>query len=223
MSAPILNPMNPPKKITGKRARWRRVLAVLLVPVGALLIYVTYTLHDANFHVIRNGEAYRSGQMDAAQITHAIQTYGIKSILNLRGENPTTAWHKAEIQTAEKWHVVHYDWGFGSGDELTLTQMDDLVALLRRAPKPILIHCLGGADRSGLAASLYCYAIEGETPEAAHRQLTIWDGHVPLIRPKVTAMDDSFWRYVSNHVAQARSDASATNAVAQPVETHRSP
>jgi protein tyrosine/serine phosphatase len=30
-----------------------------------------------------------------------------------------------------------------------------LVAVLCQAPKPILIHCEGGADRSGLASEIY--------------------------------------------------------------------
>jgi protein tyrosine/serine phosphatase len=216
--------MNPPSKLTGKwTAWWRRVLAALLLPVGVLLIYIAYTLYDANFHVIVSGEAYRSGQMNAAQFTHAIRAYGIKSIVNLRGENPGTAWHQAEIQTAAKWHVAHYDFGFGSGDELAPARLDRLVALLRRVPKPVLIHCEGGADRSGLAAALYCYAIEGEKPQTAERQLTIWDGHVPLIRPKVTAMNDSFWRYVSNHAARAEADASAKITASQGVQTGNTP
>lgn len=201
----------------GKWTIWRRrVLTALLVPVGALLIYVAYTLYDANFHVIMNGEAYRSGQMNSAQFTRVIQACGIKSIVNLRGENLGTAWHQAEIQTAAKWQVAHYDFGYGSGDELTLARLDQLVALLRQAPKPVLIHCEGGADRSGLAAALYCYAIAGEKPQTAERQLTIWDGHVPLIRPKVTAMNDSFWRYVSNHAARTGPDKPATAVVARP-------
>lgn len=209
--------MNPPSKITGKRPRWRRrALAALLAPVGALLLYAGYTLYDANFHVVVNDEACRSGQMNAAQLTQTIHSQGIQSILNLRGENSGAAWYQAEIQTAAKWHVVHYDFGFGSGDELPLAKLDQLVALMRDAPKPILIHCLGGADRSGLASALFCYAIDGEKPGQAHRQLTFWDGHVPFIRPKVTAMDDSFWRYVSNHVARAASDKSATHTVGQP-------
>jgi protein tyrosine/serine phosphatase len=215
--------MNPPAKPMRKRTRWRRrALAALLAPVGALLIYAAYTLYDANFHVIVRGEAYRSGQMNAAQLTHAIQTYGIKSIVNLRGENPGTAWHQAEIQTAAKWHVTHYDFGFGSGDELTPARLDQLVTLLRRAPKPVLIHCLGGADRSGLAAALYCYAIAGEQPRTAERQLTFWDGHVPLIRPKVTAMNDSFWRYVTNRVAHAEPDKPAMTATNRPMKTDSS-
>lgn len=215
--------MNPSSKLAGKWARLRRrALAVLLLPVGGLLAYVACTLCDANFHVVVAGQAYRSGQMSAAQFTHVIETYGIKSILNLRGENPTTAWHKAEIQTAAKWHVAHYDFGFGSGDELTFAKMNCLVTLMRHAPRPILIHCLGGADRSGLAASLYCYAIADEKPEVAHNQLSFWDGHVPLVRPKVTAMDDSFWRYVINHNTRAKPCQPVTNTVVKLLEFGRS-
>jgi protein tyrosine/serine phosphatase len=107
-------------------------------------------------------------------------------------------WHQAEITTAAKFKVVHYDRSLGSGTPLTLDQMDDLVTLLRRSPKPILIHCFGGADRSGLVSALYCLAVAGQTPREADRELSIWYGHVPLIRPKAIAMDDSFWRYVSN-------------------------
>ncbi len=201
--------MNPPTKPSGKFARWRRrALATLLVVTVALSIYVVDTIYRANFHVVVNGEAYRSGQMNAGELTHTIQKYGIKSILNLRGENLTTKWHQAEIATAAKWDVVHYDRSLGSGTPLTLEQMDDLVTLLREAPKPVLIHCLGGADRSGLVSALYRFAIEGQKPDAADNELSIWYGHVPLIRPKVTAMDDSFWRYASNHVAHAAPSAS---------------
>lgn len=196
--------MNLKPEAVRKLKRWcQRLFAVFLASVGALLIYVACTIFRANFHVVVSGEAYRSGQMDAEQFTYAIKHYGIKSILNLRGENPTTSWHQAEITTAAKLNIVHYDRSLGSGTPLTLEQMDDLVKLLRQAPKPVLIHCLGGADRSGLVSALYCFAIEGQKPGEADKELSIWYGHVPLIRPKVTAMDDSFWRYVSNHISYA--------------------
>jgi protein tyrosine/serine phosphatase len=99
--------------------------------------------------------------------------------------------------------VIYSDRSLGSGKELSLEEMDDLISLLRQAPKPVLIHCLGGADRSGLVSALYLFAIEGRSPGEAAKELSIWTGHVPLIRPKVTAMDNSFWRYVSNHIARA--------------------
>jgi protein tyrosine/serine phosphatase len=185
-------------------ARWRWcALVALLTLVVALSFYIVDTICHANFHAIVNGEAYRSGQMNAEQLTHVIQEYGIKSILNLHGENPATDWHQAEIATAMKLNVTHYDRSLGSGEQMTLEEMDDLVTILRQSPKPILIHCYGGADRSGLVSALYRFAIEGQKPDVADSELSIWYGHVPLIRPKVTAMDDSFWRYVSNRTAHA--------------------
>jgi protein tyrosine/serine phosphatase len=184
--------------------RWRRrLIAVLVVPLVALLAYAGYTFFEANLHSVVSGEAYRSGQMNANELAHTIQKYSIKSVLNLRGENLTTDWYQEEIATSAKLKVVHYDRSLGSGTALTLEQMDDLVTLLRLAPKPILIHCLGGADRSGLVSALYRLAIAGQAPDLADRELTIWYGHVPLIRPKVTAMDDSFWLFVSNRVSHA--------------------
>jgi protein tyrosine/serine phosphatase len=196
--------MNPGSKPRGWFAPWRRrACAALLLLVAGLSVHVVETIYHANFHAVAVGVAYRSGQMSAAQLTRAVQQYGIKSIVNLRGENPGSDWHQAEIATAAKLKVVYYDRGFGSGDQLTLEMMDDLVTVLRQAPKPVLIHCLGGADRSGLVSALYRFAMEGQTPGAACGELSLWYGHVPLLRPKVRAMDDSFRRYVSNQNARA--------------------
>ena len=181
-----------PKSSKPLRIWLRRIFATLGLLVVALGVYAGYTIYYANLRAVVSGKAYRSGQMNVEQLTHAIQHYGIKSILNLRGENPATTWYQAEIGTATKQDVIHYDRSLGSGDELTLEQMDDLVALLRQAPKPVLIHCLGGADRSGLVSALYEVAIEGRSPEEADRELSIWYGHVPVIRPKVLAMDRSY-------------------------------
>lgn len=46
------------------------------------------------------------------------------------------------------------------------------------APKPLLIHCESGADRSGLAAALYLAAISGAGEEVAEEQLGLKYGHI---------------------------------------------
>jgi undecaprenyl-diphosphatase len=182
------------------------VSGILASLVAVLAGYISSDVNHDNLRTLVPGQAYRAGQMSTNALVHCIRRYGIKSILNLRGENLTSTWHQAEIETAEKLRVVHYDRSLTSGDDLTLEQMDDLVALLRQTPKPVLIHCLGGADRSGLVSSLYLFALEGRSPGEADKELSIWNGHVPLIRPKVAAMDNSFWRYVSNHVSRTELD-----------------
>lgn len=175
-----------------ERLTWQHWIGGALVVSGALVFYAGYTIQHANLRTVAKGKVYRSGQMNAAQLSRAIQDFGLKSILNLRGENLATAWHQTEIAISKKLNVVHCDRSLGSGDELTLEQMDELVRQLQQAPKPVLIRCLGGADRSGLVCALYEVAIEGQTLEAADREISIWCGHGPLIRAKLLATDRSF-------------------------------
>lgn len=184
-------------------------LSLLASLVAILAGYISSDLRHDNLRVLVTGQAYRSGQMNDRELTQAIERYNIKSILNLRGENLAKPWHQAEIATTAKLNVTYYDRSLSSGKELSLEEMDDLIALLCQAPKPVLIHCLGGADRSGLVSALYLFALEGRSSDKAVRELSIWNGHVPLIRPKVTAMDNSFWRYASNRLAR-------TNLIVQP-------
>jgi protein tyrosine phosphatase (PTP) superfamily phosphohydrolase (DUF442 family) len=171
--------------------------------VAVLAGYICGDLEHANLRTLVPGQAYRAAQMNTGDLARTVDHYSIKSVLNLRGEKLTAGWHQAEVATAAKLNVIHYDRSLFSGEELSLEQMDDLVALLRQAPKPVLIHCLGGADRSGLASALYLFALEGRSPGEADKELSFWNGHVPLIRPKVKAMDRSFWHYISNRVSRA--------------------
>ena len=171
----------------------------------ALVAYAGYTIYTANFHTIVRGVAYRSAQMDAAQLARAIQDYGIKSIINLRGTN-APALYQGEIETAKRLGVQHYDFSLTGIDELTVPEMDEIIQTMREAPKPVLIHCKAGADRTGLVSALYCLTLNGETPAQAGRELSVWYGHIALT--KTIAMDHSYWHYVSNHLARAELNGS---------------
>ena len=191
------------------KKKWGLLVSAILAGLVAFLAgYVSSDIEHANLRTLVPAQAYRSAQMSPVTLELTIQQYGIKSILNLRGENPAAGWYQAEIEVAEKLKVAHHDLSLSSGNELTLDQMDDLVALLRQTPKPVLIHCQGGADRSGLASALYLFAIVGRNSGQADKELSIWNGHVTFIRPKVTAMDRSFWHYVSNEITITKTTSS---------------
>jgi protein tyrosine phosphatase (PTP) superfamily phosphohydrolase (DUF442 family) len=178
-----------------------RLLMTLAVLMGAVLAYIGCTiLLNANFHPIVRGEAYRSGQMDAAQLSRAIQNYGLKSIINLRGTD-APALYQVEMETANRLGVRHYDFSLSAIDEITVPQMDEIIQTLRAAPKPVLIHCKAGSDRTGLVSALYCLTQKGETPAQADRELSVWYGHIPW--SKTIAMDHSYWHYVGNYLARA--------------------
>ena len=56
-----------------------------------------------NFHTVVPGELYRSAQPTAAMIAEYQQNYGIKTIVNLRGENIGSGWYDAEVAEARSW------------------------------------------------------------------------------------------------------------------------
>ena len=118
--------------------------------------------------------------------------YGIRTIVNLRGEGEGSEWYDDEVVAAKGLGVAHDDFRMLSGQVLSLPKAKQLVALLAKAEKPILIHCKSGADRSGLAAALYLAAVKKESEEDAGRQISFWYGHLSVPLLPDYAMDDSF-------------------------------
>jgi protein tyrosine phosphatase (PTP) superfamily phosphohydrolase (DUF442 family) len=186
--------------------RW--IFTVLTVLIGALLAYAGYLHYTANFHTIVSGEAYRSGQMDAAQLSRVIQEYGIKSIMDL-SVTDAPALHQGEMETTKRLGVQHFDFSLSAIDEITVPRMDEIIRTLREAPKPVLIHCLAGSDRTGLVSALYCLTLKDEAPAQADRGLSVRYGHISL--SKTIAMDHSYWHYVSNYIAHAEPNLQPTD------------
>ena len=99
--------------------------------------------------------------------------------------------------------VHHLDFSLSSGREVSDQEIEALMDSIRSASKPILIHCNGGADRTGHISALYLYTVEGKTADVASRELTAFYGHIPHVHWRYSiAMDHSYWRYVSNHTAK---------------------
>lgn len=184
------------------------LLLVLCLALGGPVLFL---VANHNFHVVSNGIVYRSGQMSAKALDHVIRAHGIKSILNLRGAW-NDGWYAAEIKTAQSLGVQHYDFALSASRELTDEEMDRILAMIKAAPKPLLIHCKSGSDRTGLAGALYLYEVEGQSAHSAGRQLTFLYGHVPyLFWNPTAAMDRSYWRFVRNHPKPAQASGVSTN------------
>ena len=133
-----------------------------------------------NFHEVVPGEIYRSAQPTAAQIAHYQKTYGIKSIVNLRGETPGKDWYEAEVAEARRSGIEHIDFAMSARKELAKDKAEELLAILEAAPKPVLIHCKSGADRAGLVSAMYLAFLKQAGEEKADGQLSFYYGHIPL-------------------------------------------
>jgi len=183
-----------------------RVYTWMKKPGGIILLalvvhtsgYVLYRVETGNFHTVVPGKVYRSGQMDEVQWIDYMQKYVIKSVLNLRGEHRASPWYQQEIHVAEQLGIAHYNFDLSASREVDNATLETILGVMRQAPKPILIHCQAGADRSGLIAAVYLFAIEGQLAEAAAHQLSLIYGHFPYLRSETGAMDRSSWRYVGN-------------------------
>ena len=186
----------------------RSVLILSLPLVIGLAAFVIYAVASHNLHTVSPGLVYRSGQMDAATLNRIITERGIKTIINLRGSSTNNEWYQVETNTSAQLGTRHYDFSLSASREVSDADMEQILAVMQTAPKPVLIHCKNGADRSGLVGALYLYSLEGKSASAADKQLTAFYGHIPhLFWRDTIAMDRSFWRYVSNHVQQTNLDA----------------
>ena len=161
--------------------------------------YIGYLQLSGNFHSVVHGEFYRSAQLSPAQLERHVRDHSIKTIINLRGENVNAQWYNAEVETAARLGVQHIDFAMSSGTVLTPERADQLVAIMRAAPKPILVHCQSGADRTGLVSVIYSQQIAGVGDDVAERQLSVRYGHVAIPHvSSVYAMDVS-WDRLETH------------------------
>ncbi|ODA66306.1 hypothetical protein A7A08_02704 [Methyloligella halotolerans] len=185
--------MEQAKKSTSEfRLRVRRLSIAGLVLIGLLGAYAGMLELSGNFRGVVPGEFYRSGQPTPDDIARYQRSHGIKTIINLRGKNVGRSWYDAEVEASKKLGIEHLDFRMSSKRELTQEQAATLIAMMEKAPKPLLIHCYSGADRSGLAAALYIAAVAKQGEIRAEAQLTPVFGHWPIPFLASYAMDETF-------------------------------
>lgn len=181
-------------------SRYAKAAAALILLAGATFGgYVGYLQLTGNFHTVIAGELYRSAQPSVSQLERYIRDNGIKTVINLRGDSGHAQWWAEEVAVTERLGVKHVDFGMSASKILTPEKADRLVAIMRDAPKPILVHCLSGADRTGLVSVIYSQQVANLKEDVAERQLSVVFGHVGI--PHVSsayAMDQS-WSDLEKH------------------------
>jgi protein tyrosine/serine phosphatase len=182
----------------------KRALFALAVAAGLAGGWSGYLRLTGNFHAVEEGVIYRSAQLSGNALSSRIREHGLRSVINLRGTNPGKAWYDEEIKASSTAGVQHVDFGLSSARELTDEQIEKLTALLRDAPRPLLIHCEAGADRSGLASALYKLLVAKRPAEEATGQLSFRYGHFPWLGNSTAAMDRTLDRVLEKlRLAQA--------------------
>jgi hypothetical protein len=177
---PLLHNLSPPSK----RSRLRLPALALAAVVGLfLLIALTITisrLADHNSGVVMSGEVYRTAQLNENDLRSAILRFHLKSIVNLRGENPKANWYIREVATCREQGVVHADVRLSARHLPQPAEVAKLIADYRSLPQPMLIHCDAGADRTGLAGAIYLIDCKRVPLLTATRALSWHFGHFAI-------------------------------------------
>jgi len=125
-----------------------------------------------NFHELDKDRAYRSGQAMPCQLANAIDGYGIRTVVNLRGANPGKPWYDAEVEVCAAKGVTLVDHPMSANSLPSGELLAAVTDTLLTAEYPILIHCRAGADRTGAISAIYRMLILGHEKSDALAELT---------------------------------------------------
>lgn len=129
---------------------------------------------------------------------------GVKSVLSLRGAEDHIGSNQLEWEACAETglKLVHYP--IGSRDAPSREQVLEIIELFRTLPRPLLVHCKSGADRAGLASTIYLMTEEGRPYEEAIHQMDFWrHGHVR--QAKTGILDHFFETYRAHQLAHGTS------------------
>ena len=147
-----------------------------------------------NVHVVESGVLYRSAQLNGQKLADVMDAYGIKSVINLRGENSGSWWYDNEVAVTTAHGASHLDVRMSALQDPAVGTIAKLMETMRTAPRPILIHCQSGADRTGLAAALFERFVERRPTDIAAHQISFRYGHFPWLGSRSIAMDRTYWK-----------------------------
>jgi len=155
--------------------RWLKRIGIgfLLLLMFTFLVFLVFR---GNIHTVVSKEVYRSAQLPPSRLRHLIQSAHIRTVINLRGANPGYRWYQDEREVSRVMGVKHYDIRLDSQQLPSPKQLRRLIHLFQTAPMPILLHCQGGADRTGFASSMYIL-LKGNSIAKAKRAYS-WFYHV---------------------------------------------
>jgi hypothetical protein len=178
---------------------WRRLVQTGLA-AGALAAagWALYVLAGPNFHTVIPGAVYRTAQPSGPRLERLVRTYGIRTVVNLRGCCDPLPWYLEQCAVTNRLGLSQEDIPFSANRLPSVHAVRQLVEVLERSEFPILFHCHKGADRSGLASAI-ALLLASDTPlPAARAQVGLRFGHISLGR---TGWIDAFFDLYADWLA----------------------
>lgn len=163
-------------------------------------------------------EMVRTNQPWPHQI-HAWAAKGIKTVINLRG-GMNSSFHALEREACARLGLNLVNFTVESRGAPRVEDLHRAKAMFGEIAYPALMHCKSGADRAGLAATLYLHFRKGEPVEHAKRMLSLRFGHVR--QGKTGILDYFFERYLAEGAPKGLTLLQWADTAYDPAELKRS-
>lgn len=202
---------NPLKPTVRPRRKSRRAVKILVLVFAVLIALCWYIgVFGGNVRAIEAGKVYRSAQLTGSNYTavtarlvgndlnSVLAREHIRTLICLRAGSAKDDWYREEIADCNRYQVDHKDVPFSARSLPPPETLKSLLDVFDHAQYPVLLHCQGGADRSGLAGALYAHIYQHIPLDRAEQEELTWRyGHLPV--DKTRAMDDFFSLYRRNN------------------------
>jgi hypothetical protein len=174
------------------RRRWLLVGALLLLLLAAAGL-VAHRLAQRRLEISELAPGVLvANQPAAGEWRGLISRLGVRSVVNLRGARLSERWYVDELAACREARVLHEDVRVKLDDWPPQHEVRRLVTFLGSAPRPLLLHCKTGIDRSGWGAAV-AISLAGAPLERALDFLSPRYGHV--CRPATCPLHRFFARY----------------------------
>ncbi len=157
-----------------------KVLMACVVAAGLVLgVVALYYFPGYNWRTVENGAFYGSRQMGGAALERTIKRYNIKTVINLRGENPGSPWYDEEAAACKRAGIELVSLGWSKNSIPDPESLARFIALVEGDNGPFLAHCQGGTHRTGAAAACY-ELLRGKSPAQARKQFGPMFNNAPI-------------------------------------------
>jgi glucans biosynthesis protein C len=171
--------------IFGPEFGWIATLGVVAVLLVGGAWYSRVFFWGNNLYEEIPGQLYRSARLPAQDLDELIRGKGLKSVITFTGGSERRPWYVAQKQVCQA-HRVELRSIYVRSDRLpTRNSLIELINLLERCPRPLLVEGHRGIDQSGFATAV-AQLLGGTPPEEALRQFDMKYGqfggpeHSPL-------------------------------------------
>ncbi len=134
-------------------------LIVLALIVSPIVVAARQQAQTRNFHVVRPGVLYRSGQMTKEGLQRVLNDYHIKTVISLRDGLSERDRAEEDFCKSEDIHFVRIlpsRWGDEGGSVPVETGVQRFRDIMRDPSNyPVLVHCYAGIHRAGSYCAIY--------------------------------------------------------------------